>query len=287
MNANYATIYAEVTNGLELGVSVERLVEFEAKLFHVEMWKEEAFPPALIPLYSEPSGTTVGIWKHWACPQRQMTYVDHSSFWALGNTPMTYEIATSFEQLKYLYFMDMLAVHFSITEEVESDAKELNFNDLDLVDQLSIRHGQSYECFMILDVFSKTPPQGCYEENPQDYPGDFPDAKVLKDPTLLNYACNFEIHSWYQEDDLELRRLVSADPNSPIWFRNENQLENFNELLQSGNICGAWMSLNSIGWRLKDAREAIKRLEPFVDDPLFPLLVKAWCRIPLDEESTY
>jgi hypothetical protein len=58
------------------------------------------------------------------------------------------------------------------------------------------------------------------------------------------------------------------------------QLEIFRQLLDTDDFAGAWLSLNSPGWRFGEARSAIKLLSAKVPDPEFAVLADAWSSLP-------
>ena len=285
MADNYASLYKQLATDCGFDSCVPRLITGDMLLSAADPWFETAFPPAFIPLYTKAAGNMVGYWKHWTC-DRPTTIVNFSGVTNLGEPRIAYELATSFEQLKYIYFMNLLFVTgLEIDKDVEDDAEELEFDDFDALIAVCRKHGQRRSGLLELDAFRANPPHSCFGSSPRDYQGSFPNPYSNK--KQLAEACSYEIHSWFQENEYEFRERVAKSWFSPKWLRDTEQWPVFDELLASGNITGAWMSLNSIGWDLDDAHQAIQELEPHVTDPLFSLLSRAWRSIPREGEDYY
>ena len=298
---NYAALYAQLVTECGWDPCARRLVTADMVLSDADPWLETAFPPALIPLYSRAAGNMVGFWHHWHS-SRPTTIVNYSGLTRLGEPRIAYELATSFEQLKYVYFMNLLfSTGLKIDEDVENDSEELEFDDFDALLAVLRKHGQRHRALLDLEAFQENPPQACFETNPSQYTGSFPTPKVSENKLTrigerwkrprstanLAEACTYEISSWFQENEYEFRDRVANDLGSPPWLRVDEQRPVFNELLQDGDITGAWMSLNSIGWNLDDAHQAIQSLEPHIDDPRFTILSKAWRSIPRGDVDYY
>ena len=106
-NDKYLLLYKQLVVDLGFDKCAGQLVSYETVLSSADLWKAQAFPPALIPLYSSYSGT-VGYWKHWNS-ERTTCIVKLSGDAAFGERSIVYELATSFIQLKYIYFLDLLS----------------------------------------------------------------------------------------------------------------------------------------------------------------------------------
>ncbi|MEM8668814.1 MAG: hypothetical protein AAGG48_14940 [Planctomycetota bacterium] len=282
---DHASLYKQLAIECSFDPCVQSLVTGDMVLSDANPWIETAFPPAFIPMYSKAAGNMIGYWKHWNC-SRSPTIVNFSGITNLGEPQIAYELATSFNQLKYVYFMNLLfATGLKIDEEIQADAEELAFDDFDALLAVCRKHGQRKSGLLDLEVFRENPPHACFKASPMSYPGSFPNPYSKK--KQLTEACSYEIHSWFQEDEYEFRKRIANEWLVPKWLRVEEQRPVFDQMLNSGNITGAWMSLNSIGWNLEDAHQAIRELEPHIDDPRFSILTRAWRAIPREGQDYY
>lgn len=97
-----------------------------------------------------------------------------------------------------------------------------------------------------------------------------PPRKPSNRPKDLNRTCPYE----YSEEELDRLRKKST---IPAWFKSvEKQEALFNRLLAQGDLGGAWMSLNSSGWKYRAAQSAILRLAKAAGDQAFTILAQAW-----------
>lgn len=80
-----------------------------------------------------------------------------------------------------------------------------------------------------------------------------------------------------------LRNGASQPP--PWLVANAPLNEVFGEYLKSGRLKEAWLTLNSTGWSIGEARSAALALARAADEPLFTLHMRAWVAFTLDEEE--
>ncbi len=72
------------------------------------------------------------------------------------------------------------------------------------------------------------------------------------------------------------RPNIASQPGAPPWFKVARQREVFDACLRAGDYQGAWMSLNSPGWRFSEAGVALAELAQRTGDPILRLLSEAW-----------
>jgi hypothetical protein len=77
----------------------------------------------------------------------------------------------------------------------------------------------------------------------------------------------------------ERDRAALASP-SCRWLATGAQREVFNDRLKKDDLGGAWLTLNSSGWKMRDATKAIQRLERKASEPGFSRWSRAWQSVP-------
>jgi hypothetical protein len=169
-------------------------------------------------------------------------------------------------------FLDLICEHDGIDDSIRELANALGFSNLEEVDEISINHGQCESGLVELDCFGEMSPLSCYEGNVESYSGDFP-SHLMSD---FSNSCSYEIHSWDMPDEHSFRRQACESSRSPLWIRSNNQKENFDVLVEQEDYQGAWFCLNSIGWKLADAKASIQQLASFVDDSQLATISEYW-----------
>jgi hypothetical protein len=231
------------------------------------------FAPALLPLWTgDGIPTYIGYWKHWF-GTRQMTLVkvDAEEFYA------TREVARTFPQLACEAVLRAIESADALTPKItEFGIKAgLTLAEMQPIEKIWQEYGDEDAGLISLPAFASAPPLACFlEENGyQGYTGDFPhDAMRLTEEAVRNMCT--------EETSRELQRRIAALPFAPPWFMTKAQAPVFDALLQQGDYQGAWMSLNSAGWRFIEMKDALRRLAGAANVPGFSLLAAAWTSVP-------
>lgn len=223
------------------------------------------FPPALLPLWSTEAAIYHGYWKHWFCP-RKLTVVEMD----VSQKRETREIARDFSQL--IRQMTLLSISWSegVTPAIRASTAQTSIGDQEvkLMEKAITVSGDHPQGWLTLPGFAEDPPLPCVPDG-LGYHGDFPFRGMALTEDNVRHICTFEV------DDALRREIVSLS-FAPPWFLTDEQAPVFERLLGRSDHAGAWMSLNSTGWRFEEAKEALRELGRQVDVPDFGLLVDAW-----------
>jgi hypothetical protein len=79
-------------------------------------------------------------------------------------------------------------------------------------------------------------------------------------------------------------------PRAHEWARQDNsgaQPRLFESLLARGQLGPAWMALNSPGWDLQEARDALGQLDLRAKDDDLGALVRAWLAVSANESGRH
>jgi len=226
-----------------------------------------------------------GYWKHWFAPFRQTTIVEFLGQTVFSRPLIAMEIARTFRQFSYIQLLKTITLSDGLDIPAEQLASSFEIRDLAWLDTVSETSNDDPSALLDHEAFRADPPHYCFEDDTL-YPGDFPRPGIENDPQRLAMTCGYEIHSRFghgQPDPNRYRESVSKLPSSPVWLRESSQREVFERLLAASDIQGAWMSLNSIGWRFRDARVAIASLAEKVGDEVFTHFSEAWSSLPHEE----
>ncbi len=247
------------------------------------------FVPALIPLWGTDSPSYTGYWKHWFAPQRQPTFVEVY----VRDEYRATEVAREFAQLMQRIILTAITIEGKVTPEIQQFSLQASMTPTELNElaDLAQASGDDDASLLRLPAFAHDPPLTCYRGHAQDYFGDFPNDKMVLTERRLHSICTFEVSE-------ELNDHISHSPLAPPWFTTTDQPQLFAHLLQQNDLHGAWMSLNSTGWRFIEAKESLKRLGERASRqqsslPGFDLLVEAWTAEPhensgaMPEEAEY
>ncbi|MFP5391422.1 MAG: hypothetical protein ACLGI6_07745 [Gammaproteobacteria bacterium] len=234
-------------------------------------------PPALIPIWSDGSGPTyIGLWRHWFF-DRKSTFVKMY----VGSARTTVEVARTSEQLFSLIAMMSISERDGIVPELETFAAAVGIQNLAQIDLVSLNSGDDPRGFIQIDQFvSETPAESTVD--PGEYDGDFPTTSFNKSKPWWENACSFEI-----SPDL----LVAWPPDvaKPGWLENSSMRmhELFDNYLNAGDLRNAWLTLNSSGWTIGEARTAISKLRPRSGDRQFGLLADSWLAVADESAGGY
>ena len=231
------------------------------------------FVPALLPLWTgDGIPTYTGYWKHWF-GTRQMTLVQVNVEEFYG----TREVARTFPQLACeAVLCSIESIHALTPEITEFGTKAgLALAEMQQIEEAWQEHGNEAAGLISLPAFASAPPLACFweEDGYQGYAGDFPHGAMELTEEAVRNMCT-------EEASPELHRRITALPFAPAWFTTKTQAPVFDALLQQGDYQGAWMSLNSTGWRFAEAKDALHRLARAANVPGLDLLAAAWAAVP-------
>ncbi|MDG9669395.1 hypothetical protein ONV78_16775 [Hahella sp. CR1] len=229
------------------------------------------FLPGLIPLWRD-NGRMVGYWKHWFCRRSTTIVIERPQVEYLHS-----EIARSLDQLLYLACFDDIVSEDGVSDELRHIASAISIQGLDELNELYEDYGDDKACLMRLDVFKRNPP---FHLDSSGYKGDFPNKNMIFSKELLTKTCLTEF-------DENLKPQVSTLEESPYWLKTDDQEPLFYQLLEDSNFAGAWMSLNSNGWRFSDAKKAMLKLAEKANNPTFSLLANFWSSLPHEQYGSY
>ena len=224
-------------------------------------------PPALIPVASDGSGPWyLGLWKHWFS-ERAPSFVKMS----VEDDRLVQEVALS--EQPFFSYLALLAVvaEDGRTAEIEAFAEAVGGLDLAAIDSVSLETGDAAAGLGKLSRDAEGPP--AISAPPGGYKGSFPTAGAD-----LQTACGFEL-------PVKQRGALRSDLKAPLWLRRTEQPEAFDRLLTAGDLQGAWLSLNSPGWTLGAAVDAIEQLRRSTSDEGFQILSEVWCALAKADSS--
>jgi hypothetical protein len=274
MSASYADVYKRL--GLE-----DRLVRLAGGEIAPPLDSMSApfycygFPPALVPLWSDNTGPRyAGLWKHWFVP-RQPTFVECY----VDESYRAVEVARTPEQLLNWLLCYSLYVDEEGEPEFRAFAATAAVTDYPAIRSIMEAEGYDLANLRPLPAFRHDPPvQSC--QTPAEYRGDFPNEWMLLDRDHLKCVCSLELPP-------RLRQLIAESTTAPLWLAETEQADVFERLLRSGDLGGAWLSLNSSGWAFSEAKKAILRLAERAGDSSFSVLAEAWVAQPHESRGGY
>lgn len=227
------------------------------------IWRAPAgwygFPPALIPVWSNGSGPAyLGAWKHWFT-DRPVSFVEMF----IDGVGWAVEVARTEEQFLSVMAIRGISYRNGLTERVASFAEQVGLRNVEELDSMLLRHGDSAECFGEADCFREMTPRETAQ--PATYDGDFgtPFGGAGR-------SCGFE-----------------REPSGPVRSPSADAHGAFNDCLRRRDLLGAWLCLNEPGWQVTAARKAVAQLASAADNPDFSLLAEAWLTVADPGVGTY
>jgi hypothetical protein len=223
------------------------------------------FPPALIPIWSDGSSPSyIGYWKHWFL-DRAPVFVD---MYVEANC-MVIEIARTPEQLFCALAIDSMCVRDGIDEELRGFAREVGITNLAELDAVTNDTGDDPKGFSRIQTFQTSTPLASITDLAA-YTGDFPTGDFSGKRAWWADCCSCELPEGC------LSRWP-RDIEMPDWLKSEHDKRGlFEGYLGQGDLASAWLTLNSSGWLIRDARLALASLRDAARDIRFDLLVSAW-----------
>jgi len=282
--------YAKLYSFLDLPPVASKIVSGEL----IPPFREEpigrAFPPALLPLWSKSSGPIVGFWKHWFTRRRQMTIVKYHGTTIFNDCFMAFEWARNFEQLFYVEFFPDACDDQAIDDDIAEFCSKCGVGDISSILNF-VDLGTVEECLLKHPLIRDDPPAALIQ-SPEDfklYKGDFPCQFSSFYEQSMSEFCDIEIHSGFKnmKPSYELRKTVRKMPGAPAWLRGDSQPEVFENLMDREDLSGAWLSLNSTGWEIGKAREALRQLSQKASNVLFEALAEVWISQPFEPDDNY
>lgn len=232
------------------------------------------FPPALLPVWCDPSlPSYLGVWKHWFT-SRSVSYVEFQV-----ESCKAYEVARTSEQFFCHAIMEALAIHDRVTPAIEQFASAVGIRNLSEIDAVSLKSGDDPRGYSPISQFRKDVPLATVTER-KDYTGGFPTGEFSGTNNWWENSCVFEV----PDDVLESWPQAIAQP---LWLSPGNRKNVFESFLNAGEYFKAWLTLNSPGWSIPDAKEAITALSSAANDSRFSLLAKAWISVAEDTSGGY
>lgn len=227
------------------------------------------FPPALIPIWSDGSRPTyIGLWKHWFV-DREPSFVKMY----VSSNRLTIEVARTVEQLFALIAMMSISERDGVEPDLVIFAGKVGLKNLEQINSVSLVSGDDARGFSMIDQFKNETPMESVKLM-GDYNGDFPGAGFDRANPWWEKSCSFEI-------SMDLLSTWPIDLTKPAWIESgtSSKFDLFRSYLDDNNVRNAWLTLNSSGWSIRDAKMAISELELKAKNKQFTLLADAWLSI--------
>jgi hypothetical protein len=218
-------------------------------------------PPCLLPLFIGYGASYQGILHHFFC-ERKNTFIEYS----LENGYFS-EIARNEKQFMTLMILKMIMAADKLSDEILAFCKNIHFDDAEKIDDFAVEYGDNPDDFNKL-IWLKDLIPFKNVKNIGDYDGDFPSSIYIINPKTVNDSCFFEISD---------NSYLEGIKNIPNWlYSNTDKKELFYSYIENNDLRGAWFSLNSKGWLLKDVAEALNILCTKSKDELLNLITEYW-----------
>lgn len=231
------------------------------------------FPPALIPIWSEGSlPSYIGYWKHWFL-ERSITIVEMS----VSSGRIVTEIARTEEQLLNLIAARSICNSDGISKELSSFASATNIHNLNEVDNITLETGDSLLGLSRLSTFKEYCPLASCSDV-KKYDGEFPSVDAFNAAVRNNTYSTFEIPDAHASSNQASPKWYSADIDKPALF---------DLFLEDKDHANAWLTLNSTGWPISDARIAISKLAESANSNEFNVLANAWLEMADPHTGSY
>lgn len=233
------------------------------------------FPPALIPVWSNSSGPYyVGYWRHWFC-ERPVTIVELN----VEDNWMAIEIARNSSQLVRLVCLDLICNETEM-RDVRKFCHQAGIDPTEFTEIRSIADatGQDSSGLRQLPGFGTSSPlQSCLDSN--EYQGAFPHEHMQLTPENVRHISPFEVSG-------TLRQRILSSSFCPPWFSEDDREQLFRDLLTKSDLLGAWMTLNSSGWTLEAAANALAALSASTPDQQFHAMAGSWLAVRSSFENS-
>ncbi len=230
------------------------------------------FPPALIPIWSEASGPNYyGYWKHWFV-DREPSFVKMY----LGAGREVVEIARSADQLFCYMVVRSICIDDGVEPAVEVFASSVGINNLSEIDEATLDTGDNPKGLINIPQFKSNTPLVSVE-NESDYDGDLQTQNTL---SVTSTVSSFEFSK-------EVIDSIGSNTKLPAWFYPDRVKDVFYDALKGNDLSVAWLSLNSAGWSIVDAKSAMQDLAENAKDEQFDKYTSWWLSIADESVGGY
>lgn len=234
------------------------------------------FPPALIPIWSEGSRPTyLGYWKHWFVEREPSFFKMY-----VASKRMTVEIARTPEQFFCGCIMSAIVAEDGLTDSIRQFAHRVGVDNINELDAVSLQTGDDPQGYTQLRQFSDLVPLESVR-NSDVYLGGFPVPLFEKRNVWWERVCSFEV----SEDVLKVWPSMIEIP--PWLVPDNSKYDLFKYYVAEGRYDRAWLTLNSSGWTIGDAHNAIRALCRITEERVFHQIANAWIAVADDEEGGY
>ncbi|MET4083682.1 hypothetical protein ABIB40_003654 [Pedobacter sp. UYP30] len=218
-------------------------------------------PPVLIPLFIGHGASYKGILCHFFSP-RKRSYIEYELEWGF-----MLEFARNVDQIYAQMVLDMDMVAEGLDDKILKFCDDVKFKESGEVDIFADKYGNVISDYnKLIHLVENTPLT--YLEDITSYTGNYPSSETVLNEKQVYNACSFEI------TNINFLRNI---PNLPRWLITGNpQKDLFDELINNDDLKGAWLTLNSTGWLLKDVAKGLEKLKSKTDDNLFHLVADNW-----------
>jgi hypothetical protein len=245
--------------------------------------KWHVFPPALIPIWSEESGNeTWGYWKHWFVdrPGTFVSFVPQVTVFCGEPWMLAKEIARAPLQFFGNALVQGLYFRSGTTPELRQFAKKVGITDLAPYERVTAKCYYGPLGFHALPGFETDLPLESVADV-ATYTGAFPTGLFFGDEPWWERACTTE----FVLDDALPRWPKQVI--RPAWLAKGRKRALFRQYLASGELGKAWLTLNSKGWSIPQAKDALAQLADAAGDDGFSLLARAWTEAADDSDTGY
>ncbi|MFE9692364.1 hypothetical protein [Micromonospora sp. NPDC005806] len=233
------------------------------------------YPPALLPLWVRPSdGLLTGFWWHPLSGDAPtgVTVAPAAGF-------VVREYARDAEQLFARACLTALSVWGGPIPSVAAFAAATGL-DLAALDAVSLAIGDDPAALASVGPFRGRAPLSIAEAAGVRYTGPFPAPEAAGDDARLRRTAGLEVGE-------ELAARLRGRTGTPAWLRGGDPVPVFAALLDAGDPASAWLALNSPGWPVGAARDALARLSATAGDARVEHLATAWAAQPHDGYPGY
>lgn len=280
--------YASVTPHLGQPQLLDAIITQTIRVPESERHLIRPFPPALVPIWVTGAQTVFGLWKHWFST-RYPTYVELYGTTVFGRRNKVVERGRTLMQAVYVHICVCIIGDDCIDRDVRRFAADCGITDIDELEAL-LNQGLDERLLCTHPAFANNLPLALVREADLGaYKGDFPTPNSPRDPAALRRYCPYEMDSHSLFVKRGDRSLAEAPryTQGPEWFLATAQYDVFARLLRARDLDGAWMCLNSPGWRFEDARHAIRQLAMVHGDPAFSELAAVWSELAFSASDSY
>jgi len=221
------------------------------------------YPPAFIPFWSQGEGIYVGLWKHWFT-ERTTSFVEVYLAWP----HIVVEIARTPEQFFCYATITAIVAHDGVRPETERFAQDANITNLAEIDSATMNTGDDPGGFAAIRQFQTDTPLASVADVAR-YDGWFPRVNFATSIHWWQHCCSLEVGD-------DVRAAWPATVPTPPWVAAPPTRQMFRDFVQAGDYRSAWLTLNSAGWPLPDARAAIGQLAAAAGNGEFSTLADAW-----------